>query len=248
MSVKSFADAKISSKKLRISKNANNSLGIESDFEALDITYPETDTKKSKKSPSSDALHEYATVYPNEVWFLISEHIAAEDVGRFALICRQTYHITTTMKFWRHLYLRYYDANVELPVRLQKDCMTRPGGIRACTIRSLFYTYPLLVDRLHPNYYQNTDGLLNRQLMNYWYRQIGHTKVQFFFKFKRRLVDGSRAYQSDQLQRQDHKSLASLRDVYANSEEGCSLLIVSLRRAVQMCRSNVKQTKMEFLS
>lgn len=150
------------------------------------------------------------------------------DIGAH---CKQTYHITTTMMFWRHLYLRYYDANVELPVRLQKDCMARPGGIRACTIRSLFYTYPLLVDRLHPNYYQNTDGLLNRQLMHYWYRQIGHTKFQFFFKFKRRLVDGSRPYQSDQLQRQDHKSMASLRDVYANSEEGCSLLIVSSRRA-----------------
>lgn len=207
----------------------SKNLDIESNFEALDITYPEMETRKSKKSTSiADDSHEYAIVYPNEVWFLISEQIAAEDVGRFALICKQTYHITTTIKFWRHLYLRYYDTNVELPVRLQKDCMIRPGGIRACAIRSLFYTYPLLVERLnHSFYYQNTDSLINRQLKNYWYQQNGSNRFKYFFKFKRRSVNGSRIYASEQLQRQEHKSMESLRDVYANSEEGCSLLVVS---------------------
>lgn len=230
VSVKDFADAKVSSAKIRMSKNTIHPLAIETNYESLDITYPEMESKTSTKTNAAETADsaETSMIYPNEVWFLISEHIAAEDVGRFALISKQTYHITTTMKFWRNLYLRYYDANVELPMRLQKDCMQRPGGIRACTIRSLFYTYPVLVDRLNPSYYQDTDSLINRRVMNYWYDQVSPGRFRFCFKFKRRLVPGTRTYESNQLQRQNERSLASLRDVYSNSEEGCSLLIVRI--------------------
>lgn len=40
-------------------------------------------------------------------------------------------------------------------------------------------------------------------------------------------MDGSRIAESQLLQRKNAKSLKSLRDVYMNSEEGCSLMIVS---------------------
>lgn len=228
VSVKDFADAAISSKKVRIRKHVGKTMTLEQNFEALDIEYPEAPTKPVEKSTEFDDANNNHITYPNEVWFLISEQIQPEDVGRFAMICKQTYHITTTMKFWRNLYLRYYDGDIEMPVRLQKDCMMRPGGIRACTIRSLFYTYPLFVDRLIPSYSQDTNAVLNRRVVNYWYLQLGPEQYRFFYILKRPLVPGSNTYQSDQLQRQDEKSLASLRDIYSNSDEGCSILIVRI--------------------
>lgn len=228
VSVKDFADAAISSKKVRIRKHLGKTLTLEQNFEALDIEYPEAKTKPIETSTELDEANNNHVIYPNEVWFLISEKIQPEDVGRFALICKQTYHITTTMKFWRSLYLRYYNPSAEMPVRLQKDCMIRPGGIRACTIRSLFYTYPLFVDRLVPTYSQDTNTVLNRRVVNYWYQQLGPEQFRFFYILKRPLVPGSNTYQSDQLQRQGEKSLASLRDIYSNADEGCSILIVSL--------------------
>ena len=42
--------------------------------------------------------------YPLDVWFIISEYIRPEAVGKFAQICRSSYHVVTTGKFWFHLY------------------------------------------------------------------------------------------------------------------------------------------------
>lgn len=46
------------------------------------------------------------TKYPADLWFLISGYIRPEDVGRFALICRQSYNVTRSSGFWRQLYRR----------------------------------------------------------------------------------------------------------------------------------------------
>lgn len=168
--------------------------------------------------------------FPNDIWFLISEHVRPEDVIRFALICKQTYAITTTMKFWRNLYRRYHSAAIELPVRLQLDCMARPGGIRACAIRSLFFTYPLFVDRLQSQSHQDFHILIKRHLVQVWYQQINAGKFYYFFKLKRKLIPGTRTFESEQLQRIDNKNaIKALRDVYSNTEEGCCLLVVKIR-------------------
>lgn len=42
--------------------------------------------------------------YPLDIWFIISEYISPEAVGKFARICRSSHHVTTTGKFWFHLY------------------------------------------------------------------------------------------------------------------------------------------------
>lgn len=49
-------------------------------------------------------LHYLGVDYPLDIWFIISEYISPEAVGKFAQICRSSYHVVTTGKFWFHLY------------------------------------------------------------------------------------------------------------------------------------------------
>lgn len=185
---------------------------------------------KGSTDGSMEDEHVYST-YPNDVWYLISEFIQPEDVLRFALICKQTYAITTTMKFWRTLYKRHYNGQVELPVRLQPDCMARPGGIRACSIRSLYFTYAPFVQRLLKQPKQDFHLLTKRYVERFWFSQITSTKWHYFYKLKRRPMQGGRCAESEALHRRNRRCLKSLRDVYLNSEEGCALLVVSTRTA-----------------
>lgn len=231
ISVKDFADAKSTH---RIRKKVGNSIkrldtNIEVHFDALDDDVDDDvntgkKSAKNKLSSKDEMENQNYSIYSNDIWFLISEYIQPEDVMRFALICRQTYAITTTMKFWRNMYQRFYKANMDLPIRLQSGCMARPGGIRPCTIRSLFFTYPLFVDRSESQ--QDFHNLTKRRVVQYWYQQVSTEKFFYFYKLKRSLAIGSCAYESEQLQRKNCKSIKALRDVFSNSEEGCSLLLV----------------------
>jgi len=44
--------------------------------------------------------------YPLDVWFLISEYIQPEAVGKFASICRYSYYVSNTATFWFNLIKR----------------------------------------------------------------------------------------------------------------------------------------------
>lgn len=123
ISIKEYADA--NKKSGRIRKGVPNAAKVDVDdveYEALDedvsITTKKTNKGKLANGTEVDNNHVY-NFFPNDIWFLISDYIRPEDVVRFALICKQTYEITTTLKFWKKLYRRYYRSNVELPVRLQ---------------------------------------------------------------------------------------------------------------------------------
>lgn len=227
----------------RIRKNVGASIKTEvaavaianDEYEALDVDDAAVDIigKKFSKTKITNGTTASATAddhiyneFPNDIWFLISEFIAPEDITRFALICKQTYAVTTTLKFWKKVYRRHYRAGVELPIRLQLDCMTRPRGIRSCTIRSLFFTYPLFVNRTLAQPQQDFHTLVKHRVIQFWFQQVSSTKFWYFYKLKRKLQPGSRTYASEQLQRRDDKSMKALRDVYCNTEEGCSLLMV----------------------
>lgn len=224
-------------KRLR-KKNANSikeiRLHVDTDVATLDDDDDDTlDANKRtdlKLKESTDATacveHQYNT-YPIDLWYSVSSHIKPEDVLRFALICKQTYAITTTLKFWRAMYKRHYNGQVELPVRLQPDCMARPGGIRACSIRSMYFTYPPFVQRLLQQPKQDFHLLAKRYVERFWFSQITSTKWQYFYKLKRKPMQGSRVAESEALRRRNGRCLKSLRDIYLNSEEGCALLVVS---------------------
>lgn len=181
---------------------------------------------KSSAEATANEEHVYNT-YPIDLWYLVSAHIRPEDVLRFALICKQTYAITTTMKFWKKLYKTHYNDQIELPVRLQPYCMARPGGIRACSIRSLYFTYTPFVQRLLKQPKQDFHLLAKRYVERFWFSQVNSTKWQYFYKLKRRPLQGSRVAESEALYRRNARSLKSLRDLYLNPEEGCALLVVS---------------------
>lgn len=237
MSVNHYADAKKTKSMGRIRKGVGNGIKFEAandDFETLDDEV-EVTTKKLRRAKISvdttaDDDNNY-NYFPDEIWFMISEHVQPEDVTRFALICKQTYNITTTFEFWKHLYRRFYRISAELPVRLQPNCTARPRGMRAFAIRSLFFTYQPFVDRLLPQSQQDFHSLVKRRMIQFWFQRVNTEKLLYFYKFKRKLPPESRPYQSEQLQRRNNRSKKALRDVYCNTEEGCTLLVVRAETA-----------------
>lgn len=64
--------------------------------------------KKILIKKGDDSLQDESTgfIYPLDLWFLISEYITPECVGKFASICKSSYHVVQTAKFWYHLYKR----------------------------------------------------------------------------------------------------------------------------------------------
>ncbi|KAG7197031.1 hypothetical protein KM043_017563 [Ampulex compressa] len=80
-------------------------------------------TKKSQLVMTCEDKKQEGVDYPLDVWFIISEYISPEAVGKFARICRSSYHVTTTGKFWFYLYKTYYRFVPDLPERLQPQCM-----------------------------------------------------------------------------------------------------------------------------
>lgn len=163
--------------------------------------------------------------YTIDIWFLISEHVRPEDVGRFALICRKTAEVVQSAKFWHHLYRKHYDRNVDLPRWLQPDCMVLMKGLRARTVRALYYTYQPFVNRIAASAFTDPHRVTGRQLIFSWYTKC-KSGWNYCFKLKTRLIPGSRAAQSARMQEQ-RESLEYLRDMYANPEEGCQILIIT---------------------
>ncbi|KAG7159915.1 Transmembrane protein 183-like [Homarus americanus] len=79
--------------------------------------------------------------YPLDFWFMISEYIRPEDVGRFTAICQATFYVTTTARFWFTVYRRHCKWVAGLPEELVHWNMNYTKGLRAAVIRSLFYMY-----------------------------------------------------------------------------------------------------------
>lgn len=189
-------------------------------------TSDENRNKKSKKKliERPNENHVYSD-YHIDIWFLISEHISPENVGRFASICRKTDLVVSSPKFWFFMYKKYYNKDIQLPVRFHPDCMVRLGGLRPCTIRSLFYFYKPFVGRLKSMELKDFHCLNNKQCIAMWSNQ-SKDEWEFCFKFKRKNVPGSRAADSEKLII-EKKIIEMYSDIYMNTEEGCQILVVS---------------------
>lgn len=163
--------------------------------------------------------------YNIDVWCRISEFVRPEDVGRFALICRKTSEVVQTAKFWKFLYRKYFDRNVDLPRTLRIDCMPPLLGLRPRVIRSLFYLYPPFVHRIAASPFNDPHRVDGRQLVFSWSKKTAGG-WNYYFKLRSRLIPGSRVEKSAKLQR-SKDSLECMRDIYMNADEGCQILIVS---------------------
>ncbi|XP_064118166.1 transmembrane protein 183-like isoform X4 [Macrobrachium nipponense] len=76
------------------------------------ICYSDGVSAKVKKDQEDEVGISQYTEYPIDFWFLISEKIHPEDVGRFALICHATYYVVSTASI----------LVLFIPKKLQVDC------------------------------------------------------------------------------------------------------------------------------
>ncbi|XP_043271807.1 transmembrane protein 183 [Venturia canescens] len=189
------------------------------------------DTKPRRKSKSKDLSEEdQGTDYPLDLWFLISEYIEPEAVGKFASICKSSYHVVRTAKFWFHIYKRYYRHDAILPARLRPDCMVRVEGLRACVIRALHLMYFSSGEKVGSRLISQQDephSLVNRKCCLMWHKK-GKTRWYFYFKLKevkKNRYTASRGESNWDDEKSDSSNVSE--NVSANTEDGCRILRVS---------------------
>lgn len=175
--------------------------------------------KPKLENPSGDHIF---SNYPVDIWFLIAQHIQPEDVGLFSSICQMTASICATPSFWFSLYKRFYRNDNEsiVPVRLQPDCMVRLHSLRACVIRSLFFTYQPFVERLPALARQDFHNLKSFWIVSSW---VAADKNDWTFCYKLRSGPPTLADSSEN----SGNSLNNFRDIFFNPEKGCKVLVVS---------------------
>ncbi|XP_018354777.1 PREDICTED: transmembrane protein 183B-like isoform X1 [Trachymyrmex septentrionalis] len=168
--------------------------------------------------------------YPSDIWFIISEYIQPEAVGKFARICKSSYYVTTTGKFWFHLYKSYYKFVPSLPERLQPQCQ-RLHGLRACVIRALHYNYFRTSegegDDMSYLRQEEPHSLVKRKCILMWHKE-GKVRWYFYFKLKEvSKIRNSLLKQNKQYDVKKTEFLETLEDVAVNPEDGCKVLRVS---------------------
>ncbi|CAL7940907.1 unnamed protein product [Xylocopa violacea] len=164
--------------------------------------------------------------YPLDIWFIISEYISPEAVGKFARICRSSYYVTTSGKFWFHLYKSYYRFVPGLPERLQPQCMVRTHGLRACVIRTLHYTYFALKREIDDMSYLRQDephSLIKRRCCLMWHKE-GKMRWYFYFKLKELPKTNRNQLKQQMKNKKTTDFLEMLEDINVNPEEGCKIL------------------------
>lgn len=174
----------------------------------------------------------YRVIFP-EIWILIAQQIRPEDVATFAAICRTTYDITRRAHFWFHIYrkygprvLRHGAIDRELPMRLLPESMVRLGGLRACVIRTLFYTYKPFVARIDSlNRNLDLTSFTQRlKLRQMWCVQVKEKLWCYYFRLQAPVPPRSN----------NSKSSKQFKDVLENCDEGCRILSIESPKSVPL--------------
>lgn len=207
---------------------------VEQENEDGTISYvlqkPESRRRRKTFSNSDHRVETAGNEYPIDIWFLISEYLRPEDVGRFAGICKMTYEVVSTAKFWFSLYKRYYRSGCNLPERLQPECLFRKYGIRTSVIRALNFMYNPFISRLKSikKLEQHPDILKRTQCVLMWHRK---TRNQCLYYFKMKLNICQRQERGNESKRRPDL-LEMLDDVYANQDETCRILQVTCKHLI----------------
>jgi hypothetical protein len=169
--------------------------------------------------------------YPIDIWFLISEYIRPEDVGRFAGICKASYEVVSTAKFWFSMYKRYYKSVPNLPERLHPECLFRKYGIRTSVIRALNFMYKPFISRLKSieKLEQHPDILKRTQCVLMWHKK---TDSQCLYYFKMKLNVHRSPHRRTQKEIHQPDLLEMLDDVFANQDESCRILQVTCKHLI----------------
>ncbi|KAK9875508.1 hypothetical protein WA026_007902 [Henosepilachna vigintioctopunctata] len=162
-------------------------------------------------------------IYPYDIWFLISNFIRPEDVGRFSAICKTCLEVTSSVNFWIALYKRYLRKEC-LPEELQPECILRYFGLRTSVIKALYLMYHpfILLTRKTFGNIMHPDILKGKQCIGLSLRQEDK-KWCYYFKFK---LNNPVSFHRNANKNQS--IIEILNDIYANSEEDhCLLKIIS---------------------
>lgn len=196
-----------------------------------------TESRRRRKtiSTSEDIKDSVGKDYPIDIWYLISEYIRPEEVGSFAGICKTSFEVVCTAKFWFQLYRKYYSSTPSLPENLQPECLVRKYGLRTAVIRALHYMYPPFVNKLKPIINivndQHPDVLQKRLCDSMWYyKKEGWWR--YCFKLREKLDNSLQHSRSTDLKRPD--LLEILDDVSANPDEHCRVLQITCKHFINV--------------
>ncbi|KAK7051436.1 hypothetical protein SK128_002570 [Halocaridina rubra] len=159
--------------------------------------------------------------YPLDIWFLISEKINPEDVGRFAAICQATYYVVSTARFWFTLHRRYYKWTAKLPERLDIHILDNLRGLKATVIRSLFYLYvpfSTLIAKEEP-LSGHPAKLTGAQCVLQW-----HNKPKNYHRYIFLFAKQVKVINRPQNHPQSLPDLLKDSAVHCNADEGCYIL------------------------
>jgi len=183
-------------------------------------------------------------MYPIDFWHLLSNYIKPEQVGSFALICRQSNAVVCSQSFWRKLYQDYFDpvSHGDLPTRLLPDSMSRPKGLIAGVIKMLHMTYQPFLERQtrQSQAWPDPHCLTGNLCTLNWSTKVAKKTVYYYFKFKDSLLQSPRHKHNDTMEEMDSDEeysigdsqqtkqlLDDLSDIRYNTEEGCKTLQVT---------------------
>ncbi|XP_037782252.1 transmembrane protein 183-like isoform X3 [Penaeus monodon] len=176
--------------------------------------------KYSTKETDSDITE--GIDLPLDIWFLISEHIRPEDVGRFGAICYATFYVISTGRFWITLYKRHHRLISELPQELTIWNMERLRGLKANVIRALFYMYPPFHARIAGEKPLTADPtrLLRTQCVLQWHSKVG-SLYRYYFKFSKQMQNKKRLTSA----REGLPNLMAMDSlIHVNDNEGCYIM------------------------
>uniref|UniRef100_A0A914WXZ4 Transmembrane protein 183 n=1 Tax=Plectus sambesii TaxID=2011161 RepID=A0A914WXZ4_9BILA len=261
-----FANTGIKSGKYRISKARLTKNWYDCDLNDFDDQLVEDECEKEESLPTTNKQRKKAkkrrtgrekdednedlrrvsgSSYPSDMWWLLAEYISAEDIGRFAGICRATNYIVETAAFWKLVYNRYYVSTPNLPDRFKPSGISRQYGLRTCTIKSLFYFYPPFVNRLislSPICLKTraVNKLLKSICTDVWFEQKTVDSTQstplfvFYFAFthgpsRQQMITTTTAYAANSTDK-----LQYLDNIWAHLADGCTVLKVETSRFMRI--------------
>ncbi|KAF5290726.1 hypothetical protein FQA39_LY14645 [Lamprigera yunnana] len=198
----------------------------ENDANGVPIIGKKLGGRKSKNAISAVSSDSTGNSYPLDVWFLISEYIKPEDIGKFAGICKASFAVICTAKFWFSLYKRHYKSVPTLPDHLQPERMVRLYGLRTAVIRALHLMYPPYVSKFNTFTLveKHPDTLIKRQCVLMSYHKQKKDWL-YYFKFKENL--NSSLFHSRGTKSKQPDLIEMLEDVSANPDENCQILQVT---------------------
>ncbi|KAK6641372.1 hypothetical protein RUM44_013081 [Polyplax serrata] len=204
-----------------------HNLNTDSNEVKQDTSIKKLGSHRKKKTVTLEVVNNESGIdYPIDIWFLISEYILPEDVGKFAAICKTSLAVVSSAKFWFNLYKRYYKWVPNLPQQFLPECMVRRYGLRAHVIRALHFMYPPFIAKLKSQVlFEGDPHLLTKRLcVLAWCQKIKNYWL-FYFKLKQTGLPKSRRGDTAGLRKPGLLEL--LEDITANVDDNCKVLKVT---------------------